>query len=311
MARVRTRGEWQDLDEEGLHQFKFAVADGKVVGIVLRHVILGSDPKDKVWCEIGLVQWEPWFGYRPLFTVTSQPGEFISLSPHIVCEICGDKGMIAVGKWVSSVDFKGDVPHEPMAVLEGNEVSGTQDGVPFSGVEDDEYEIAVRRDLGDKVPEEEANADNKIYDFVAKPEVDPDLERILAEEELIGRTALHRSGQAMHDELQEHYMRQAESPRKELLDRVASYILGDRNIAYGPPHVDFQRTAEMLTALWKWKLVPGAVIEAHDIANVVTLIKLSRIQWSPEKMDNWDDGAGYFACGWEAYVNTHPDKEIK
>lgn len=297
MATVRLTGtDWVNLDPAGTHQLRFAKADGKVVGAALRHIVVGTKWSDRVWCEIGLVQWEPWYGYRPLFTVTSEPGKPISLSPHIVCEICGDKGFIRDGIWLSS---EAEVDTASMSVLEAqNHVSGTQDGEPFSGAEDDLYDIAIRRDLGDKVPEEEADADHKLYDLFESSAVDPEVQSRIDE------------GQELHDAFQEAVVsEQRESLRKDLLDEVAGMILGDRNISYGPPHIDFQRTADMVSAMWAHKLGEGVRIEAHEVAQFLICVKLSRLQWSPQKRDNWADGVGYFACGFEAYELTHDTGE--
>lgn len=388
-SKVQAIGDWNTLVDPGMrpefptHQIRFVKADGRVIGAAMRHIVLGTDPASEVWCEVGLIQWEPWYGYRPLFTVTSPPGANISLSPKIVCEICGDEGTIENGHWISTKPNDPPSFGQSMGVLTGNTVSGVQDGEHFSGVEDDEYELAVRRDLGDKVPEEEANAETKIYDFGLAKDPTPEMKDAyemanqgrkllpatwcqahglptsalyintselsekqmdfiggaldmgmpITEEEWrrrVERTAFIREqlgypdpaeriiGHATHaadeGEMVEVHMgavhpedQVQDSLRKQILDETAGYILGDRNISYGPPHIDFQRTAEMLTSLWGWKLNPGAKIEAHDIATIIQLVKLSRIQWSPGKRDNWADSIGYAACGWEAYVLTHPD----
>lgn len=47
---VKTVGDWEDLDEVGTHQARFVKADGRVIGIAMRHIVLGSDSKSKVWC---------------------------------------------------------------------------------------------------------------------------------------------------------------------------------------------------------------------------------------------------------------------
>ena len=89
--------------------------------------------------------------------------------------------------------------------------------------------------------------------------------------------------------------------RQKVLNKAAEYIMGDRNIQYGPPHVDFMRTATM----WSAYLDGKTRLEAHDVAAMMALLKLSRIAWSPEKADHWIDLAGYAACGLEAYAETH------
>lgn len=92
--------------------------------------------------------------------------------------------------------------------------------------------------------------------------------------------------------------------REEILAEARALISNDRNAQYGPPAQDFQRTAAMLSSLWDHKLKEGEAIEAHDIAVMLAVVKLSRIQWSPHKKDSWVDLAGYAACGAEAYAET-------
>jgi hypothetical protein len=93
------------------------------------------------------------------------------------------------------------------------------------------------------------------------------------------------------------------SPRAALLREAESLITGDRNNQYGPPTQDFARTAEFWTTYLGDKLKDDTKIEAHDIAAMMTLLKLSRITWSPEKQDSWADAAGYIGCGWECVVD--------
>jgi uncharacterized HAD superfamily protein len=92
--------------------------------------------------------------------------------------------------------------------------------------------------------------------------------------------------------------------RGDLLRESLALIDGDRNATYGDPHQDFQRTAEMLTVLKRHKLLPDARFEAHEVAEIMNLVKLSRLQWSPGKRDHWADIAGYAGCGHEAYERT-------
>lgn len=98
--------------------------------------------------------------------------------------------------------------------------------------------------------------------------------------------------------------------RKALLTEAETLVNGDRNNQYGPPHQDFQRTADILTAMGV-RFVPGhgdaRAIKAHDVALILAAVKMSRLAWSPEKRDSWVDLAGYAACGHEAYELTHPE----
>ena len=93
------------------------------------------------------------------------------------------------------------------------------------------------------------------------------------------------------------------NPRTETLTKAEQLINGDRNNHYGPPNQDFSRTAQ----LWTTYLDGRTLIEAHDIAAMMILLKISRIRWSPEQHDHWIDIAGYAACGHDAFTSTdHP-----
>lgn len=70
-------------------------------------------------------------------------------------------------------------------------------------------------------------------------------------------------------------------------------VNGDRNVQYGDPRADFRRTADM------WAAYLGADVQPHDVAAMMALLKVSRIRWSPGKLDSWMDLAGYAACGWD------------
>lgn len=93
------------------------------------------------------------------------------------------------------------------------------------------------------------------------------------------------------------------SPRAEMLDETRHLITGDRNNQYGPPTQDFRRTAEALTAMG-YRRPGGKPLEPHDVAIIVSMIKISRLMWSPEKKDHWVDLAGYAACGYECVVDS-------
>lgn len=102
------------------------------------------------------------------------------------------------------------------------------------------------------------------------------------------------------------------SPRAEVLDTAKFLVLGDRNNTYGPPTQDFQRTTGVLNALGFRKTGPdGSIVEleSHDVAAILAAVKLSRLQWSPEKKDHWIDLAGYAACGYECVAENVEDDE--
>jgi 5'(3')-deoxyribonucleotidase len=90
-------------------------------------------------------------------------------------------------------------------------------------------------------------------------------------------------------------------PRAELLDEAKNLIVGDRNVQYGPPTKDFERTAAL------WSAYKGVEFSAHDVAVMMILLKTSRLAWSPEKRDHWADIAGYAGCGYETTITLEDD----
>jgi hypothetical protein len=90
------------------------------------------------------------------------------------------------------------------------------------------------------------------------------------------------------------------SPRADMLREAERIVDGDRNVQYGDPRADFQRTATM------WGAYLGVEIQPQDVAAMMALLKISRIRWSPEKRDSWVDLAGYAACGWHCVA---PEEE--
>lgn len=93
--------------------------------------------------------------------------------------------------------------------------------------------------------------------------------------------------------------------RSELLLEADQLVNGDRNNHYGPPSQDFERTA----LLWSTYLSGRRMIEAHDVAVMMILLKVSRLSWSAENRDSWVDIAGYAACGFDALTAHERKKE--
>jgi len=90
--------------------------------------------------------------------------------------------------------------------------------------------------------------------------------------------------------------------REHLLLGAIEAITKQRNNEYGPPTQDFDRTAELWSTLFRDKL-GDQVFSSYDVAVAMIALKLSRMVWSPEKMDHWLDIAGYAGCGWECVID--------
>lgn len=93
------------------------------------------------------------------------------------------------------------------------------------------------------------------------------------------------------------------SPRASLLAEASRLITGDRNATYGEPTGDFKRSANAANA-YGYTGPGGREIQPHDIAILISLVKISRLMWSPTNQDSWTDLAGYAACGYETTLKA-------
>lgn len=92
--------------------------------------------------------------------------------------------------------------------------------------------------------------------------------------------------------------------RSDVLHEAERLVNGQRNHHYGPPTQDFARTAQM------WSAYLGIEITNWDVAAMMSMLKLSRIRWSPQQRDHWVDLAGYAACGWDC-VAEHQREQLE
>lgn len=125
----------------------------------------------------------------------------------------------------------------------------------------------------------------------------------------------------------ENRITKRDNVRKRVLESADSLVNGDRNTTYGDPTEDFKRTASYwnlhLNGILSRKMggnlgeIPASVrwvledlIDTWDVAIMMTLLKTSRLAWSPTKEDHWIDSAGYSACGAECvefFMNPEDD----
>lgn len=91
-------------------------------------------------------------------------------------------------------------------------------------------------------------------------------------------------------------------------DRLTSR---DRQQVYGHPLDDFTMTAELWTARFKGKLIPGEKFAPEDVATAQRMVKESRLARSPDHPDSLLDIAGYARtqemCGEERKRREHDD----
>jgi hypothetical protein len=81
--------------------------------------------------------------------------------------------------------------------------------------------------------------------------------------------------------------------RSEILDTAKEYVTRDRAATHG----DAEQNFNMVALYWSAHLNKN--IKPHDVAVMMTLLKLARARSNPAHADNWIDGCGYLACGGE------------
>lgn len=87
--------------------------------------------------------------------------------------------------------------------------------------------------------------------------------------------------------------------KAELLDNAKAAV-ADRGLNYGRPEDNFERIAKLWNVHTVNRHGPGhAVLDAQDVAMMMVLMKVARLENTPDHIDSWTDIAGYAACGAE------------
>ena len=93
--------------------------------------------------------------------------------------------------------------------------------------------------------------------------------------------------------------------RKECLDHAAKAVLTDRAREYGAP----EDCLTLIAALWS--RYTGCDISTADVAAMMLLLKLARVEWNSRHADSWVDIAGYAACGAECAEKMYSTPFLK
>lgn len=76
----------------------------------------------------------------------------------------------------------------------------------------------------------------------------------------------------------------------DLLDRAKEAINGPRAGDYGDVRANFERIAQM------WSALLGTEVRWDQVAQCMVAVKLARLANAPEHEDSWLDIAGYAGC---------------
>lgn len=81
--------------------------------------------------------------------------------------------------------------------------------------------------------------------------------------------------------------------RADILATATEYVTKDRAATHG----DAERTFARIAAVWSARL--GITVTPAQVCILMADLKACRAWGNPGHIDNWIDGAGYFACGGE------------
>ena len=88
-------------------------------------------------------------------------------------------------------------------------------------------------------------------------------------------------------------------PRIEALREAARIISTERNMNYGDPEDNFDRTRKI------WSVILGIDISNEDVAMMMVGLKMARYSNKGNfQPDTWIDIAGYAGCGYEVGLNA-------
>lgn len=81
--------------------------------------------------------------------------------------------------------------------------------------------------------------------------------------------------------------------RKDILDGASTCVCSVREEEYGTPEENFKAIADL------WSLWLGHEVTAHDVAVMMTLLKIGRLKTGKPKEDTYIDACGYLALAAE------------
>jgi hypothetical protein len=94
-------------------------------------------------------------------------------------------------------------------------------------------------------------------------------------------------------------------PAREVLETASALVTGDRASAHG----SIPETHENIARLWNGYMYNKDELTAHDVANMMELMKVARRKTGAFNMDDYVDGAGYAAVAYECAEAEEKNEE--
>jgi len=98
--------------------------------------------------------------------------------------------------------------------------------------------------------------------------------------------------------------------RQEILKQLEHTICRDRVDTHGKPENTFALIADYWSTYLSQEAGVDVLIDASDVAVMMSLFKIARFQVQPMHMDNAIDGAGYFVIAGELVSEINGSDEL-
>jgi hypothetical protein len=164
------------------------------------------------------------------------------------------------------------------------------------------HRLEIRRKHLDKLIEkysERIGGEAKLLEAVGREEVPSCFSKTEWENLLDSMDAVHEAEREEYHKLLNtapskkiNYADEPKDEQEDILIEALRITKEKRNTDYGPPHIDFARTAKI------WSAIFGVEIDSYQVGMAMIGLKMSRALHTRSKRDHYVDMAGYARCAW-------------
>ena len=99
---------------------------------------------------------------------------------------------------------------------------------------------------------------------------------------------------------------------EDIAKKAAELVSGDREKQHGDKLLDFTAIADLWNGFFRLRKSVGGkeTLDAHDVGNMMELLKIARRYTGDFNVDDYVDGAGYSACAGEVKARLHHKDSI-
>ena len=84
--------------------------------------------------------------------------------------------------------------------------------------------------------------------------------------------------------------------KKEIISTLDNILTGQREQSYGKPEDNFKRIADLWN-IYLCNRAEAVPLDPKEVAIMMALMKIARLQGPSPTLDSWVDLAGYAICG--------------